>query len=338
MANARAKQYSIRVPGKPRVPRVKKPMPKLEAVTPIKLPKEVKPASAEEMMIRTVVMVLTINGIGNRRKVDPDLLNINEAEIDKNWLNTTKRLFEAEELDKITSICNKAKAYVMTRALPSPIKTGVYLLPNEFTEEVSEKLRGFRAEIQPYIEKLANRLEEHKAEAKERLGPLYVAEQYPTADYLRQAFDISWRYLRVDSANGLSKALAEEERRKAEASWAETREVIQQVLRGEFLEKVNHFIERLTPNALGKTSKVREGSLEKFQDFLSTFNPRNITNDRQMQILVEKAKALMNGADAEGIQDNDQWREHMKHGFETIKAVLDPMIVDRPHRAIRLED
>jgi hypothetical protein len=313
-------------------------MPKLAPVKAIKLP-AVKPATAEEMMLRTVVLVVTINGIGNHRKVDPGILNLNDEDVDMNWLNTTKKLFKADALDKIQSIGNKAKAFVLSRASTHTyIKPGVYLLAKAFQTEVNDKLKEFDAEMKPYIEQLANGLEEHKAEAKQRLGPLYDESQYPTADYLRNAFRLTWRYLYIDSAEGLTKELAEEERKKTVAFWNETRNNIQQLLRAEFMEKLNSFIERLTPDEQGKTKKLRDGSITKFQDFCTTFSPRDCTNDAATRILVEQAQALLKDADGEGIQDNDQWRAHMKHGFETIKTILDPLIVNRPHRAIQLED
>lgn len=319
-----------------------KPMPKLAPHTPIKLPKASKPATMSEMMVRTVVMVLTTNSIGNRRKVDPDSLNITDVrtreEVNKAWIGVTKKLMDAPELQTIASICNKAKSFVLSRALPSLIKTGVYLLPNAFTDEVDARLKDFEAEMKPLIESLAKKLPEYKKEAKAQQGSQFNEDQWPTADMIRAAFRLSWRFLRVDSAEGLSKELYAEECKKAEAQGAELRETIQQILRAEFAAKVDHFIERLTPDEEGKAKKVRDGFIEKFQEFNLTFNPRDITNDTKMRVLVDKARGLLSNADTKGIQDNNQWREYMKHGFETIKSLLDPMIENQPHRSIRLED
>jgi hypothetical protein len=326
--------------GRPQIVKRAKPMPKLAPLTPIKLPKAPQPVTMADMMVRTVVMVLTTNRIGNRRKVDPESLNITDVhtqeEVNKEWLGVTRKLMDAPELKTIASIGNKAKAFVLSRSLPSLIKTGVYLLPNEFTDPVDAKLKEFEAEMRPHIESLARKLPEYKKEAA--LQPQFNEDQWPTADMIRSAFRISWRFLRIDSAEGLSKKLYEEECRKAAAQGEELRHNIQQLLRAEFAAKVDHFIERLTPDGDGKTRKVQEGFIEKFREFNATFNPRDITNDAKMRVLVGKAEFLLQNADTEGIQTNEQWREYMKHGFETIKTLLDPMITDKPHRSIRLED
>lgn len=320
-------------------PKVKvKPIPQVA----IKMPKPAAMASAKDMMLKTVVLVLTINGIGNRRKVDPNSINITDAhteeDVNKDWLGITRKLMEAPELKAIQSIGNKAKAYVMTRALPSQIKMGVYLLPKEFDEETDTKLKGFIAEMQPHIESLAQNLPKYKKEAKAQQGPQFNEEQFPTAAEIRASFKITWRYLFVDSAQGLSKKLAEEERKKAEAAWAETTEVIQKMLRAQFLEKLNHFIERLTPGEYGKYRMFTESSVDKFHDWIDTFSPKNLTGDAELATLVAHAKSVFKNANGEMLRSDDQFREYVRTGFENIKEILDPLVVDKPHRALKLAD
>src|SRR6266851_1521830 len=82
---------------------------KLPPQAPIKMPAKVQPASSAEMMARTVVLVLTINSTGNRRKVDPGRLDVNSSQ---QWINVTKKLMEAEELDEITTRNGKTKQFV----------------------------------------------------------------------------------------------------------------------------------------------------------------------------------------------------------------------------------
>jgi hypothetical protein len=333
-------------------PKPKKPRPKLVPQAPIKMPKAGTPATAEQMMLRTVVLVLTISGIGNRRKVNTNAINITakagkhsverpSQQIDDQWLGVTKKLFDSEELDEITSIGNEARQWVENRALPSHIKKGVYLLPIDFIEETNAQLKEFNTRRRPLVESMIRNLDRHKAEAKVRLKELFDADQYPTPEQLRAAFSITWRFVYVDSAKNLeavSKEIYEEERKKAEASWAETRETIQQLLRAQFAEKVNHFIDRLTPGEDGKPKVFREGSVDKFNEFLTTFDPRNITNDQKMKVLVDKAKGLLNTADTDTLRTDATVRDYVRHGFQTIQELLDPMVTDKPHRRIILEE
>jgi hypothetical protein len=101
---------------------------------------------------------------------------------------------------------------------------------------------------------------------------------------------------------------------------------------------VNHMVEKLKPDTDGKAKIFRESSIEKLSDFLSTFETRNITNDVQMKILVDKAKNLIGKADAGMLREDKTVRDYVRHGFETIKCLLDPMVANKPHRSIRVED
>lgn len=326
-----------------------KPKPKLVPHTPIKMPKEAAPATAGQMMMRTSVLVLTISGIGNRRKVNTSTINITakntrqktQQEIDDQWLGVTKKLFDSEELDEITSIGNEARQWVESRALPSHIKKGVYLLPNEFTPEVNVRLKEFDARRKPKVEQLIRRLSEYKTEAKARLKDLYDADQYPTPDQLRAAFSLTWRFLYVDSAKNIevvSKEVYQEERKKAEIAWAETRETITQLLRTQLSEMVNHLVDRLKPDKDGKPKSFKESTIDKMQEFLATFDARNIVNDQQMKTLVDRAKGLIKTADTDTIRSDKTVRNYVRQGFETIQTLLDPMISTTPHRRIVLEE
>ena len=313
--------------------------PKMTKLEPIKLPKQSAPVSASEMMLRTVVLVLTFNGIGNRRKIATSQINVGEA--DKEWINATKQLMDAEELEKIQSLYGEERRFVESRVLPHFIKRGVYLLPIDFVEEVEAHLVAGEQKLQPLVNSLVHRRDELIAEAKTRLKNLFNVEDYPTIGELRSAFKFTWRFVHVDSAKSLesvSKELYEKERKKAEADWADTRETIQQLLRSNMNEMVTHLIDRLTPDAEGHPKMFKQGSIDKLSEFLQTFDARNITNDVQMKVLVDKAKGLLKGSDAEMLRSNDDVRQYVCHGFNTIKTLLDPMVVVKPTRRIVLED
>ncbi len=344
-ATMRAKGY---IKGKkPEGPPPKKAKMKLPPQAPIKMPVKVQPATSAEMMSRTVVLVLTINSTGNRRKVDPGRLDVNSSQ---QWINVTKKLMEAEELDEITTRNGKTKQFVQSRALPSTIKKGVYLLPVDFIEEVDARLKEDQDNLKPLVNKMIGKLDAIRAEAKDRLSHVKVGKevrnlwdesQFPTADDLRSAFRLTWRYVFVDSAKNLeqiSKELYDEERKKAEASWAETRETIQQLLLSNLSDMVNHMVDRLTPEEDGKKKIFHESAIPKMQDFLATFDARNITNDLQMKVLVDQAKNLIKGTDADDLRTNEELREYVKHGFGTIKLLLDPMIQLKPSRRITFAD
>jgi hypothetical protein len=324
-----------------------KPLPPLPA---IKLPKNPEFVSPKDIMAKSVVMVLTFHGTGNRRKVDTANIDVNverdtrgrakEAQVDKEWLHLTKRLIEAEELDEIMSRYGKMRQYVERLALPSQIKRGVYIMPTAFVEQVNTTLKEGIAACQPFIKSLGKRYDEIKEESAKRLGPLFNDDDFMTRDELMAAFHVDWRFVYVDSAPnlaGISKEVADEERRKAQESWAELTQVHRQLLRGHMSEFVNHLADRLAPNEEGRMKTFQDGSITKFQQFLETFDPRNIGNDLQMKVLVDRAKDLIGGHNAVTLRTNDELREHVRQGFENIKAALDTLVVLQPKRRITFD-
>lgn len=318
-----------------------KPKPILPKRNRIQLPKEVKLASSKDMMLRTCVLSLTFSKFGNRRKIDNELFEVTPEEkqkeqVDKNWINATKKLLEAEEMDEINSLYSDLYGYVQSRALPSYIKRGVHLLPKAFDTEVDARLKEGQEKLRPLVEKIIQKLTEYKRDAKERLRHLYDEDDYPTSAELRESFSIHWRFLYVDSADGISKELVEEERKKAERDWTSLRENIKNLLRGQLKGFVDHLTERLTPEKDGRPKQFKQGSIDKLQEFLNTFDVRNIVNDQQLKALVDQAKSLVK-YDAEVIRTDSSVREYVLEGFENIQSLLDPLVVKQPLRRIRLQ-
>jgi hypothetical protein len=78
--------------------------------------------------------------------------------------------------------------------------------------------------------------------------------------------------------------------------------------------------------------------LEKVNDFLETFKARNLTGNERLQALVDKAKGLLKGVDAESVKADDEFRKRVCDRFSELKSTLDGMIVTKPTRRIVLED
>ena len=97
-------------------------------------------------------------------------------------------------------------------------------------------------------------------------------------------------------------------------------------------------VDRLKPDTDGRPKTFKESSVGKMQQFLETFDARNITDDAQLKVLVERARSLVVKADAEMLRTDDSVRDYVRTGFETIKNLLDPMVVRKKHRSIRIAE
>ena len=83
----------------------------------------------------------------------------------------------------------------------------------------------------------------------------------------------------------------------------------------------------------GEKPKVfRDSLIGNIQDFIGTFNSRNLMNDAELAALVEKAKGVLVGAEPEKLRKNQDTRAAIAAKFAEIKANLDGMITTRKGR------
>lgn len=303
-----------------------------------------RPTTAQEREKRAVGMVVTFSGIGNRKKVHTSEIDVAgdvEKKTDKTWLAVSKKLIDAEELDAISSLDGEIRWYIESRALPSNLKKGIYLVPVEFIEEMNYKLTAFAYQRTELVTKLIAAYEGLVRDAQTRLDKLFNSADYLTRQDLASSFRLTWQYVTFDTPASLatiSKHLYDEEKKKAEAAWKEASDAIQQLLRESMAEFVDHLVDKLTPKPDGKQKVFRDSSIAYFQDFLATFDPKNITDDAQLKSLVDKAKRLLSGVKPDRLRENENTRETVLAGFAQIKKALDPMLIDRPKRAIAFKD
>lgn len=316
----------------------KRPPVKLGKIKTIALPTENRMPTAAEMAARTVNLIVSFHGLGNRRKVSTSQI---EVDADKELIAVSKKLIDAEELEAIQSLEGEARRYLETRALPSMLKKGIYLLPVEFVDEVTEHLKEYatrRTALVANLEKSYARLVE---DARTRLKNLFNPADYPPSSYLLTAFRLDWQYVTFStpaSLEQINREIHAQEQRKAEANWREAAEAIQQLLRANMQEMVAHLVNVLSPGDDGKRKKFRDSAVGKLNEFIQTFSARNITNDTQLQALVNNAKSLLTGIDPETLRQSEDAREYVATGFNQIKTLLEPMVIVAPRRNITFEE
>lgn len=297
-----------------------------------------KKASALDLMQRTVALVVTFGGMGNRRKVSTTKI---EVDADKDWILVSKQLLDCEEYEAIRHLDGEVMRWLGTRALPSLLKRGIYLLPLAYVEETNERLEDFHQQRQQLVEKLVKVYRAAVKEAQTRLRDVFDASDYPSEVHLRRAYKLQWQYISFNTPASLqqvSRELYEQEKAKAKAHWVEARETITQMLRAHMLEMTNHLVEKLTPEKDGKKKIFRDSAVEKFNDFLATFEVRNVADDAQLSEIVKKAKTLLKGVAAQNLRTEEALRDQVQDGFRKIKAQLSGMVTKQPRRAIQLDD
>ena len=259
---------------------------------------------------------------------------------DKSKFHGSKDLYNSVHLKKLVNLEIALDATIKRYAsAPFPLKTGVYILARDLYNTVEAAIAKHIAEREVLINDFCNDYDAEVAKAKEFQGDAFDPSDYSTGANVKKHFKFSWHYLTMDVAENLgqvSKDALQRENEKMEAVWQDVRESSKAILRVQVAGMVNRLVERLTPAEEGKRKILRSNALDPLNEFIATFNSRDLTGDLELQSLVHKMQQLVNGVSPQMLKDAEGLKATTLQGFTEVKAVLDTMVVDAADRDIDL--
>lgn len=284
----------------------------------------------------TVVLQLTIRGVTFRRKLRSE--DVVTDGTDTNYIHVSKDIIERREIRELNRLTNRLRQWLEWRAVPcSMLREGMYLLPLGLVEDVDKELQAFQTNRMTVLDKFLERYDDLKTTAASRLGTHYSAEDYPDPETIRRAFTVQARYLSFNvpaALESLNKELYEREKARVAMEWQEASVEVQQALREALSGLIDHFVNRLGTDSDGKPKIFKASTVKQLSDFLESFGARNLTNDVELQQLVEQAKQLMSGLDPEALRKSKMIRSTTREGFERIQAKLDTLVVNKTRQFV----
>lgn len=215
---------------------------------------------------------------------------------------------------------------------------GVRLLKREKVEAFEKAMEAIGADLAEALEKLDAVYGEAIEQAKERLGDLFDASDYPKS--IKDRFGFTWDYPSVDPPALLKKispAIYEQQQKLVASKFASAVVEAQQMLAAELQKMLNGWIKKLTP-VDGKKSVIRKDSLESFNSLLERIKDLSPTLAGPLGDAVKKAEKLAQGIDVESLKNKSSVAaEALKEGLESLKASVDKLVVEADDRAIVLE-
>lgn len=286
---------------------------------------------------KAICLNVNFRSLGITRKVDSSEVTV---DADKEMISVTKKLFQSDEFAAIKHRDGQTKQYLYGLALPSLFKAGVYLVPIPFVEQIDKRLHAIKIDRDALVDRFANAYPQIIIRAQVMLRMLFGPGDYLEPDQVQKAFGMSWRYVDLGVPSGLnsiSKSMFAEQRKKAESEWVEAMGEVKTLLRVGMADLVDDMLTKLEP-ATGKRKVFRAGMTDKFKEFLSVFDARNIADDSELKALTAKAKDMLRGISGDAIKASGQLQSKLTQGFTQIKNQLDTMITDRPNRMITFDE
>jgi hypothetical protein len=312
-----------------------------QAVTPSVVQPPAAPQPVANSIFDKAVCVSVGRGWPSLTKtLSKDFIAVSNA--DKRRLHAQKDLYDSVELKKLfnleAALDNKLKLY----CIPFPLKNGVYILPIDLYSEVENLLTQHIAARQPLIEAFCAKYDQLVADAKAALGSSFNPADYGTAESVKSEFEFSYNYLQLNVADALQKVgkdVLKREQDKMEKVWQEAGTAATQLLAAQFGGMVKHLQDRLQDTGKdGKKKIFRNTLLDPINEFIKCFNPRNLQSNQELKNLVEQAKALVTGVNAQQIRDNETLKKTLHDGFAAINDSLASFVIDEPVRGITLSD
>jgi hypothetical protein len=295
---------------------------------------------------KTICLVLNIGRFGNKRKASLAPVKVDDdKQVDadrKKLLKLTKQLIESPELVAISQFDSALTAKIRRLAFKSYLKGGVHRIPIVQVPEAEAILDAAIPERLLLVDRAVAVYQTRVDETLARLGDgLGNPLDYPSAERFRAKFYLEYSYLSFETPGRLKAVSAEifkKEVDKQRVKLASVAGECQQAMRAGLLQLIDHLADRLSPSADGKKKRLHETTIGHLNDFLSTFELRNVTDDTDLGAIVEQARNVMKGLDKKVLKSDELIRQKVVAQLTTVKAALDPLVIDKPIREITFGD
>lgn len=235
-------------------------------------------------------------------------------------------LSDCEQLINIKRYIGEARNHVHYHFTMPWSDTGIRLLPTEMFFEYQRMVTHYEALIAAEVDSLIDDFEYQKSKASARLGTLFNAEDYPTAESLRDKFSFRVNYMPLPDAGDFRLDIGNEAMReikdKYEGMYTNKIEQAMQDIWHRVHKSLVAMSSRLGYDDNGKKLIFRDSLIENALDMVDILRKCNVTKDSQMQIMAEKLEDTLRGVTPEGLREDDVYREDTKKSIDDLLKTL----------------
>jgi hypothetical protein len=279
-----------------------------------------------------------------------------ETSANKDLMKLHKRLFairdakgnlvECPQWKKAKSVFGKLNMEIAKRSTPiftynngsRRLRRGLRLINLDCIKDIEALIKGYETQMITALDEFAVVYESLKDIAKQELNGQFNADDYPSIEYIRSRFGISWSYLPFGLPPNLPKEVLEREMAITIANNKATAEECRLALRTGLLSLVEHLQAVLKPDTeTGKKKRFFESNLDKIVEFQNLLKFTDMTGDTELADMAQKARALVDGAVAKDIRKGNMVDEMVK-GAEEIAVTLRTMVGEVKGRKFNFDE
>jgi hypothetical protein len=297
-------------------------------------------AEASGLRLRTLTAAirLSFTWFGTRKTLTPQqkAQAADTFGAEGEFLSAGKKLIDTRHpaFKAVTCVRGRIVSYWKGISLPYP-EPGIRLIRQDDVGPVNMQLTTLKADLQEAVFGLEEQYAALKQAARQRLGSLYNANDYPAS--LEGLFDVAWDFPSVEPPaylQRLSPELYERECQRVAAQFDEAVRLAEEAFLQELAQLVSHLTERLSGTEDGKPKVFRDSAVANLTEFFERFRRLNIRSNDQLDEVVAQAQRVVRGVEPQQLRDNQNLRQRMTGQLSGVQSVLDGLLVDRPRRNI----
>lgn len=253
-----------------------------------------------------------------------------------NYLSAAKKLLDTKHpaFRAVTSVRHQILSYWKGNSLPYP-EPGIRLIRQDDVGAFNMHMTTHKSDLAEAINGLNAHYADLRATARERLGRLYNATDYP--DSLTGLFDVTWDFPSVEPPTYLSRLspdLYRQESQRVAARFDEAVKQAEEAFLAELDRLVSHLTERLSGQEDGKPKVFRDSAIENLTEFFGRFRRLNIRSNEQLDQLVDQVQSAVRGVEPQSLRTDMPLRQRVASQLAGVQSVVDGLLVDRPRRNI----
>lgn len=285
-----------------------------------------------EVTEKVVFLQIGLSRMGDKRGVSSDDI---EVDADKELVKARKIIFKSPAFDRIKSLDSEIRRYVRVQCFP--FESGLHMIPARLVDDVNYHLKQYHQLRFNRINDFAEQWPIIKNEFSDKLRKLYNIEDYEVGD-IHSNFSMSWNFIELKSPVDISEipeAILKEEQKKFRDRMEEAYEEARMILRETCFAMVTHLRTSLESDAHGAAKRISSATITKLQEFLRTFDLRNITNDEVMQDHVKELSMILQNTSADSIRNRPDYRHRIRFELSLVEEQLKEAITVLPTRRIK---
>jgi hypothetical protein len=266
------------------------------------------------MSLNTKAMIVYFScGLWTAKKLDKKVTEqiCDQNNTTKDWARGHKSLIEKDAVRKVRKVLLDARAFHYSHTLPWG-DNGDRLLSTDLYFDYSKKMEQFKEKFEDVVSDFLANYENLINTAKVKLNGLFNGKDYPDKSKLAGKFYYKISVMPIPQSNDLRVDLNEKEIQKIKSTIDDAYNVRLKESLDNIYKRIFEAIKHISDRLADKDPVFRDSLIGNVKELCNLLPKLNITNDENINNLIEDIKSTICKADPDTLRENKKQRTAVK--------------------------